>query len=316
MIVCRTKADLKGQLKAYRKAGETVGFVPTMGYLHEGHASLLRESKQSNDRTVLSIFVNPLQFGPNEDLDRYPRDEKRDLALAESCGVDLVFMPSVAEMYPAKPLTGLTVGQITDRLCGASRPGHFDGVGLVVGKLFHLVAPDRAYFGMKDAQQVAVIQQMVYDLDFPVEVIPCPIVREPDGLALSSRNVYLNAEQRSQAAVLSQSLAMAKDLYSEPGITVSQLVSKVSDVIGGASGAVIDYIELLNYPRLDEPKPDMKLAEAEQPLLLALAVKFGSTRLIDNCLLNRAEVDGHVQNNDEIEASSRNRNGSELELCR
>ncbi|MDQ0111497.1 pantoate--beta-alanine ligase [Paenibacillus harenae] len=316
MIICRTKEDLKRQMAAYRKVGASIGFVPTMGYLHEGHASLMRKSKEQNEITVLSIFVNPLQFGPNEDLDRYPKDEARDLALAESNGVDAVFLPSVAEMYPTKPLTSLMVAQITDRLCGASRPGHFDGVGLVVSKLFHLVAPDRAYFGMKDAQQVAVIQQMVSDLDMPVEIVPCPIVREPDGLALSSRNVYLSAEQRSQAVVLSQALKHASDWYQEPGMNAERLQAKVKLHISKASDAVIDYVELLHYPNLDALSQTKPLTDDSQPLLLALAVKFGATRLIDNCLLERTEVQDYVQNDDEIEAAPGHGYGSEPELCR
>ncbi|WP_337103436.1 pantoate--beta-alanine ligase [Paenibacillus sp. YIM B09110] len=316
MIISQTKADLKQQLAAFRKEGASIGFVPTMGYLHEGHASLMRQSKENNDITVLSIFVNPLQFGPNEDLDRYPKDEARDLALAKAVGVDVVFMPSVAEMYPEKPLTRLIVEQVTDRLCGASRPGHFDGVGLVVSKLFHLVQPDRAYFGMKDAQQVAVIEQIVNDLDIPVEIVPCPIVREPDGLALSSRNVYLSAEQRSQAVVLSQALALASEWYLEPDMNAERLLAKVKLHISKSSEAVIDYVELLHYPRLDTLSQAESLFEVKQPLLLALAVKFGTTRLIDNCLLERTEVQDYVQNNDEIKTSPGHGYGSEPQLCR
>lgn len=294
MIVCRTKTELMLQLSELRRNGERVGFVPTMGYLHEGHASLLRQSKIDNDVTVLSIFVNPLQFGPNEDLDRYPRNEERDLALAAECKVDLLFMPSVQEMYPEKPLTTIIVNQITEKLCGASRPGHFDGVGTVVSKLFHLVQPERAYFGMKDAQQIAVIQQMVNDLNFPIEIVPCPIIREPDGLALSSRNVFLSAEQRQQAVVLSKSLQLTDEWMNDSEMTVAQLVAKVKLQISEASTAVIDYVELLHYPRLDAPEPTALLKSIKQPLLLALAVKFGATRLIDNRLLNFMEVEEHV----------------------
>lgn len=316
MIICRTKTELKLQLSELRRNGKRVGFVPTMGYLHEGHASLLRISKADDDLTVLSIFVNPLQFGPNEDLDRYPRNEERDLALAAECKVDLVFIPSVQEMYPEKPLTTVIVNQITDKLCGASRPGHFDGVGTVVSKLFHLVQPERAYFGMKDAQQIAVIQQMVNDLNYPIEIVPCPIVREPDGLALSSRNVFLSAEQRQQAVVLSKSLQLTGEWMNDSEMTVELLVAKVKQQISEASLAVIDYVELLHYPRLDAPEPTALLKSIKQPILLALAVKFGATRLIDNCLLNSMEVEEHVQNDDEVEAAPGNRNRSELELCR
>ncbi|WP_051250786.1 pantoate--beta-alanine ligase [Paenibacillus harenae] len=307
MIICRTITELKEQIGLLRKKEKSIGFVPTMGYLHEGHASLLRYSAEDNDATVLSIFVNPLQFGPNEDLDRYPRDEKRDLALAEECGTDIVFMPSVQEMYPAKPLTTVIVNQVTDRLCGASRPGHFDGVGTVVSKLFHLVQPDKAYFGMKDAQQVAVIQQMVNDLNFPVDIIPCPIVREPDGLALSSRNVYLNAEQRQQAVVLSQTLEKASDWLKEPGMTVERLLARVKVQIDKAAETAIDYAELLYYPSLQPPAANAPINTLNQPLILALAVKFGATRLIDNRLLHANEVNVHVQNDDEVKAAPGNR---------
>lgn len=285
MIVCRTIPELKQQLAELRNGDKRIGFVPTMGYLHEGHASLLREARANNDLVVLSIFINPLQFGANEDLDRYPRDEERDMAIAAECRTDLVFIPSVQEMYPNKPLTKVIVDQITNRLCGASRPGHFDGVGTVVSKLFHLVKPDRAYFGMKDAQQVAVIQQMTMDLNFEVEIVPCAIVREPDGLALSSRNVYLNAEQRLQAVVLSKSLQRAEEWLQEPQMTSRLFLEKVADMISEASEASIEYAELLMYPALEPIEDDAYIQTISSPLILALAVKFGGTRLIDNCLL-------------------------------
>lgn len=316
MIIVRTKAELINQISALREQNKSIGFVPTMGFLHEGHASLLRQAASENDAVVLSIFVNPLQFGPNEDLDRYPRDEERDIALAEENGTEIVFVPSVQEMYPGKPLTNVIVNQVTDRLCGASRPGHFDGVGTVVSKLFHLVTPDRAYFGMKDAQQVAVIQQMVNDLNFSVQIVPCPIVREPDGLALSSRNVYLNAEQREQAVILSQSLQHASVWMNEQDMTAEKLVAKVKEELAKASEAVIDYVELLQYPSLQLPEAKVSLTTLNQPLILALAVKFGKTRLIDNRILEAKEANAHVQNDDEIQAAPGNRNGSELELCR
>ncbi|MNZ75694.1 Pantothenate synthetase [compost metagenome] len=191
-------------------------------------------------------------------------------------------------MYPKKPLTSVIVHQVSSKLCGASRPGHFDGVGLVVSKLFHLVQPDRAYFGMKDAQQVAVITQMVNDLDIPIDIVPCPIIREPDGLALSSRNVFLNAEQRLQAVVLSQALTLANTWVLEPGMTAERLVDQVKAHIRTADEAVIDYVELLSYPSLQAPDAAEALERLEQPFILALAVKFGTTRLIDNCLLEIA----------------------------
>lgn len=316
MNICRTKQELRQHLTELSKENKSIGFVPTMGFLHEGHASLLRQAKLENDVVVLSIFVNPLQFGPNEDLDSYPRDEKRDLAIAEQYGTDLVFMPSVQEMYPEKPLTTVLVNRITDRLCGASRPGHFDGVGTVVSKLFHLIQPTRAYFGMKDAQQVAVIQQMVNDLNFPVEIIPCPIVREPDGLALSSRNVYLTAEQRQQAVILSKTLQQAELWSKESGMTSEQLLTNVKDYLAQAKDGVLDYAELLLYPSLQEPEASISLSSLNQSLILALAVKFGNTRLIDNRLLHAMEVNDNVQNDDEIQTAQGNRDRSEFELCR
>ncbi|MFC6332249.1 pantoate--beta-alanine ligase [Paenibacillus septentrionalis] len=292
MNICRTKKQLKLAVKQAASQGKSIGFVPTMGYLHDGHASLLRAAREENDVVVLSIFVNPMQFGPNEDLERYPRDEERDLALAASCSTDIVFLPTVEEMYPSKPLTSITVRSVTERLCGASRPGHFDGVGLVVSKLFHLVQPDRAYFGMKDAQQVAVIEQMVLDLDMNVEIVPCPIVREPDGLALSSRNVYLSPAHRTEAAVLSQSLGeLAQALNVSSSMTGAQCVALITNKIKETSGE-IDYVELLEYPSLRTVAMHIPLDRvlSGQRFIVALAVKFGSTRLIDNALFHVEEV--------------------------
>lgn len=287
MIVCTTINEARARLAERRRQApeERIGFVPTMGYLHEGHASLMRRAKEECGYTVLSVFVNPLQFGPNEDFDRYPRSAEQDIALAEASGIDLLLMPSVSEMYPAKPLTRVIVDSVTDRLCGASRPGHFDGVGLVVSKLFHIIAPHRAYFGMKDAQQVAVIKRMVDDLNMPVEIVPCDIVREADGLAMSSRNVYLTEEEREQAVVLSKSLQLAGDWVQEPGMTADRLIGLVRTAIGEAPLAVIDYAELLTYPDLSPVEAQALLPDDPQTLIIALAVKFGGTRLIDNRLI-------------------------------
>ncbi|WP_059043334.1 pantoate--beta-alanine ligase [Paenibacillus rubinfantis] len=268
-----------------------IALVPTMGYLHEGHASLLRKARAENDLVVLSIFVNPIQFGPNEDFERYPRDPEKDLALAEREGVDFVFMPSVEEMYPQPTRTHIKVEGLTDVLCGASRPGHFDGVTTVVGKLLHIVQPDRAYFGQKDAQQVAVIAQMVLDLNFDVEMIPCPIVREADGLALSSRNVYLSAEERQAALVLSRNLlaAQAKANTTESRVTAGELLTELRDAIGAEPLAVIDYVEIADFPGLSPLAADERLDAAgrRSDVLIAVAVKFGSTRLIDNVILTK-----------------------------
>jgi len=293
MNICRTKVQLKHAVKEAKQQGKSIGFVPTMGYLHEGHGSLLRAAREDNDVVVLSIFVNPMQFGPNEDLDKYPRDEQRDLALAADCKADIVFIPTVEEMYPTKPLTSIKVADVTERLCGASRPGHFDGVGLVVSKLFHLVEPNSAYFGLKDAQQVAVIEQMVHDLDMNVKIVPCPIVREPDGLALSSRNVYLSALHRSEATVLSASLnELAEVLMFNGEMTAEQCINLIKDRITENTSGEIDYVELLQYPSLTPVSPKLSLQRAlsGSRFIVALAVKFGSTRLIDNALFQVEEV--------------------------
>lgn len=285
MEVVQTIADLRARIKAYRrKNDQSVGFVPTMGFLHDGHASLLQKARSQSGLVVLSIFVNPLQFGPGEDFERYPRNAENDLAVAEASGVDIVFMPSVDEMYPTPTRTTVSVSEVTTRLCGASRPGHFDGVATVVSKLFHIVQPDQAFFGLKDAQQVAVIEQMVLDLNLPVEIVPCPTLRENDGLAMSSRNVYLSPEERQQALVLSQSLQKAKTFIeskSTSSFTSQELEILVRDHIQTAPLAVIDYAEVLSYPTL-EP---FEHSHSITTLIIALAVKFGKTRLIDNLIL-------------------------------
>lgn len=280
---------------AEKKANrQTVGFVPTMGFLHEGHMSLVDAAKDRTDAVVMSIFVNPLQFGPTEDLDRYPRNLERDQQMAEARGVDLLFVPSVGEMYPQPVKTVIHVSGVTERLCGASRPGHFDGVATVVCKLFNMVQPDYAFFGQKDAQQVAVIQQMVYDLNLPVEIVPCPIVREKDGLAMSSRNVYLNEEERKQALSLNQALREAEQAYLE-GRSPEEVKQLMLQKIQAEPLAEVDYVELLSYPSL-EP---LECLEGSS-FICALAVRFGKTRLIDNLIiLNRKGREQHVANDDD-----------------
>lgn len=288
MRVIETIAELRAAIAEWRRQNPagTVGFVPTMGYLHEGHASLIRRSAAENGLTVVSVFVNPLQFGPNEDFERYPRDAGRDRQVSEAAGADLLFMPSMAEMYPRPTATRVMIAGLTDRLCGASRPGHFDGVGTVVSKLFHIVMPDKAYFGLKDAQQVAVIERMVEDLNFPVRIVPCETVREPDGLALSSRNVYLNAEERGQAVILYETLELAEQKFREPGMTPGELKAAMHAHIKRAPLAETDYAELLTWPNL-EPPADIPFDQMPpgSRFIAALAVKFGRTRLIDNRLL-------------------------------
>ncbi|MBY0010171.1 pantoate--beta-alanine ligase [Paenibacillus typhae] len=284
MRVVRTVAQLREALDYMRQGGHTpVGFVPTMGYLHEGHASLLRKAGEKSNTVVMSIFVNPLQFGPNEDYASYPRDEARDLELAEREGADIVFIPSVEEMYPQPTLTKISVSSLTTRLCGASRPGHFDGVTTVVNKLFNMVQPDYAFFGLKDAQQVAVLRRMVSDLNMNVEIIACPIVRENDGLALSSRNVYLSAEERSQALVLSRSLKAVRQAMDEGAVrTADEARTLLVSEISSAPLAVIDYVEILTFPGLEALEPGSPLTASGSEIIIALAVKFGRTRLIDN----------------------------------
>jgi pantoate--beta-alanine ligase len=274
--------ELRAAIKAWRAEHPdgTVGFVPTMGFLHEGHASLIRRSAAENGLTVVSVFVNPLQFGPNEDFERYPRNPEQDSAISEQAGADMVFMPSVAEMYPKPVATKVIITELTDRLCGASRPGHFDGVGTVVSKLFNIVLPDAAYFGLKDAQQVAVIDRMVEDLNIPIRIVPCETVRESDGLAMSSRNVYLSPEERQQAVVLSETLTNASDWIREESLSPAELRRRIPDSIRTAPLADIDYAEVLTYPDLAEPINNGPLGKGR--FIIALAVKFGRTRLIDN----------------------------------
>ncbi|WP_438445642.1 pantoate--beta-alanine ligase [Gorillibacterium sp. sgz5001074] len=288
MQIARTVPEVRAAIQELKKRrGDeeaTVGFVPTMGYLHEGHASLLRKARSENGIAMLSIFVNPLQFGPNEDFSRYPRDEERDLQVARDNGVDLVFLPDVSAMYPKTVKTKVAVAEVTDLLCGASRPGHFDGVSTVVTKLFNIIQPDRAYFGMKDAQQVAVIERMTEDLNVPVQIVPCPIVRESDGLALSSRNVYLSGEERRQALVLSQSLQLAEGWLAECGGDYRSVKALIEAHIRTSPLADIDYVEIMDYPSI-RPAYDLPSTELEGTrLLIALAVRFGRTRLIDNRL--------------------------------
>lgn len=279
-MIIETVKELREYLAGQRAAGNTVGLVPTMGFLHEGHLSLIREAKAENDVVVVSDFVNPTQFGPNEDFESYPRNIERDTELALSAGADVIFYPSVSEMYPPESSTYVEVeGNITRVLCGASRPTHFRGVTTVVNKLFNIVEPDKAYFGQKDAQQVAVLTKMVKDLHMDIELIICPIVREPDGLAMSSRNTYLSAEERKQAVILNQALKKAKNAFANGEKDVVKLTGIITDKINEMPLAVIDYVSILDFPSL---KPIITI---EKDALGAVAVKFGKTRLIDNEIL-------------------------------
>lgn len=262
-----------------RSRGGRLGLVPTMGALHEGHLSLIRAAKAKSDVVASSIFVNPTQFGPNEDFSRYPRDLEKDLALLERDGVDLVFVPSVEEMYPQQSVTWVAVEGLSDRLCGKSRPGHFRGVATVVAKLFNIVEPDIAFFGQKDAAQVAIIRRMVRDLNMPVQIEVCPIVREPDGLALSSRNAYLSPEQRQDALVLFRSLLRVRELFADGERNPAILIKAAKNVLSGSSAVRLDYFEIVDP---DELTP---LALINQPALVAVAAFVGNTRLIDNIVL-------------------------------
>ena len=264
---------------APEREGRRIAFVPTMGFLHEGHASLLREGRKRGDVLVLSIFVNAIQFGKNEDLDSYPRDMERDFQLAEACGVDIVFIPTAAEMYPEGFQTGVSVREIALPLCGASRPGHFDGVATVVTKLFNIVRPDVALFGCKDFQQLAVIRRMTADLNLPIEIVGMPIVREADGLAMSSRNVYLTPAERQSALSLSRAIKRARELFASGERAIAVLEKETRAVIGQESTAAIDYVEFRDGTTLQG------LEVADSNTLLALAVKIGQTRLIDNTVL-------------------------------
>jgi pantoate--beta-alanine ligase len=276
IAVSRTVEEVRSAVAEARQRGLTIGLVPTMGALHAGHASLIETAAAETGFVVVSIFVNPTQFGPNEDLDRYPRSLEPDLKICEAAGGKLVFVPEVGTMYPSEFHTFVTVERLQDGLCGANRPGHFRGVATVVLKLFHIVQPDVAYFGQKDAQQARILQQMVHDLNLPVRLRVCPIVREADGLALSSRNRYLDPEQRRHATVLYRSLQKARSLIEAGERDASRIQSMLKARVAATPGAVLDYAEVVDAGSL---RPVQTLRET---VLIALAVKFGGTRLIDN----------------------------------
>ena len=280
MEIIKTPKEMQQRALELKRAGKTIGFVPTMGFLHEGHLSLMHLAREQCDVLVTSIFVNPSQFGPNEDLDAYPRDFERDEALCKSAGVDLVFYPEAGSMYAADASVWVDEVSLSRGLCGASREGHFRGVCTVVAKLFNLVLPDLAVFGEKDAQQLRVIERMVRDLNFPIQIVRGPIVREPDGLAMSSRNKYLSAEERKQALCLRRALDCAEELVGAGERSVSVLRRAMEEQITAVPGSKIDYIEMVDEVSLcpvDEVKTDV---------LVALAVKIGNTRLIDNTILH------------------------------
>ena len=282
MKICHTIDEMRATRHAARRKGKTVGLVPTMGALHEGHLSLVRMARAQCDLVVVSIFINPLQFGPHEDLAKYPRNFDRDRDLLEREGVEVIFAPTVEEMYPAGAITYVTVEALSDKLCGRSRPGHFRGVTTVVSKLFHVVEPDQAFFGQKDAAQSVIIRRMVRDLDIPVQVVIGPIVREPDGLAMSSRNAYLDASQRLSALVLHRSLLAVQERFDRGERKVQALIEAGKQVFSEDPSVRLDYLEIVDPETLD-PVDDLS-----QRALVAVAAFVGKARLIDNVVLSES----------------------------
>lgn len=281
--VVHTIKEVREAVKEWRKEGLTVGFVPTMGYLHEGHKSLVDRAVKDNDRVVVSVFVNPMQFGPTEDLDKYPRDLDADTRLCEAAGANLIFNPQPEEMYAEGFCSFVDMVGPTAELCGKSRPIHFRGVCTVVNKLFNIVTPDRAYFGQKDAQQLSVINRMVKDLNIPIEIVPCPIVREADGLAKSSRNTYLNAEERKAALILSRSIKLGQECVEKGERDTKTVLDKMRALISTEPLARIDYVEAVDLDSVQ------KIDTVKGKTLFAIAVYIGKTRLIDNFIVNLPE---------------------------
>ncbi len=283
MKILTSIADMRAFSERVRKDGKTIGFVPTMGGLHQGHLSLVEQSFLNAQVTVVSVFVNPTQFGENEDLDIYPRDFKGDKAKLDLAGVDVMFCPEASAMYPAGYKTFVNVETITGALCGKSRPGFFQGVATVVLKLFNIVRPHKAFFGEKDWQQLAVVETLVRDLNLDVDIVRCPIVREKDGLAMSSRNEYLSGEQRIVALSLSQALETARDLAAQGETSAATLRQEITRILESRGGTEVDYISIC------DPENFIEQDTIQDPSLIALAVRVGDTRLIDNCLVRRAK---------------------------
>jgi pantoate--beta-alanine ligase len=281
MDIIKSIGDLRKAIRNARSTGRTIGVVPTMGYLHEGHLSLMRRARKENDLVVATVFVNPAQFGPHEDFDAYPRNTQRDIDLMQAENVDIAFIPKTDDLYPDGYATYVDVqGSMPQTLCGASRPGHFKGVTTIVAKLFHLTSPHRAYFGRKDAQQVAVIRQMTQDLNFDLEIVACPTVRESDGLAMSSRNSYLSESQRADAVVISQALFEARDMIAAGETQAGKVIDHIRTRIETVKQADIDYLSVVDGKTLHD------LDVLHGSVLIAVAVKFGNTRLIDNVAID------------------------------
>lgn len=283
MKIVNTISEVREIVKAWKKEGLTVGLVPTMGYLHEGHASLIKRASKENDRVVVSDFVNPIQFGPKEDLASYPRDIDRDAEVCAEVGADIIFHPTADEMYFPDFSTFVDITGPSDELCGKSRPTHFKGVCTIVSKLFLIVSPDRAYFGQKDAQQLAVIKRMVRDLNFDIEIIGCPIIRETDGLAKSSRNAYLSEDERKAAVILSKALKEGKELVLGGEKSAQTVIDKITEIINSEPLAKIDYVQVVSFPQV---KP-VEIIDGD--ILTAVAVYIGTTRLIDNFIIENGE---------------------------
>jgi pantoate--beta-alanine ligase len=279
MKICKTIEEMRSASRDARREGKRFGFVPTMGALHEGHLSLVRAARAKSDVVAVSIFVNPLQFGPTEDLAKYPRSFERDRELLEKEAVDIVFAPQAEEMYPKGAVTYVTVEGLSEKLCGRSRPGHFRGVATVVAKLFHIVEPDLAFFGQKDAAQATIIRRMVRDLNLPVEIVVCPIVRESDGLAMSSRNAYLSPQERKTALVANRSLTETKNRFDQGERNAIALIAVGKQIVAQEPAARLDYFEIVDPVTLDP------MQELTSPALVAVGVFIGNTRLIDNILL-------------------------------
>lgn len=275
-----SKSDMQKKTLEHKRAGKTIGFVPTMGFLHEGHLKLVEHSVEDNDITILSIFVNPLQFGPNEDFESYPRDQERDKKLAMNAGVDYIFMPDTAEMYRNELSFGLNVDRRADVLCGSSRPGHFNGVATVLIKLFNIIQPDNVYFGIKDAQQTAIVEALIEDFDFPLNLKAVQTARDPDGLAKSSRNVYLSPDERKQAVHLYHSLKLAEEAVLNGIKDTEAIIQLVKDHIEEHTNGHIDYVDVLSYPQLTY------ISELQGKVIVAVAVKFSKARLIDNIIFS------------------------------
>lgn len=280
MNIIRTITELQQITTNLKKSKKSIGFVATMGYLHEGHETLMTAARDKNDIVIASIFVNPLQFGLTEDFDSYPRDEERDISIAKKAGVNLLFIPDVKEMYPQKGLIEMKITERVNVLCGRSRPGHFDGVITVLTKLFHIVQADRTYFGLKDAQQVAVVDALITYFNFPVQLVGIPTIRESDGLAKSSRNIRLSVSEREEAKFLYQALQRGQNLIVDGENNPAMIVKEVKSILENKTSGKIDYVELLSYPELHQ------VEDTNQQLILAVAVQFDEARLIDNLIID------------------------------